>query len=154
MKLFRLVCTEWAMKTCLSFNDILQVDQPQIDEMQRVGNSFPDGSTVEACTAFSRQVRRLEGFVVLTYGMAAASAKKADDLNEVAEIWGKMSNFCHSALQILANLKDKYSQCGTPELYDLVLDYKSAADKRRAGTLEEASCQKMELPKGLFPKLS
>jgi hypothetical protein len=142
------------MNTCLSFSDILDVSQPQINEMQRIGNFYPDGSTPEASAAFTRQVRLVEGIVVQTYGVAAALAKKADDLNEVADVWRRMSRFCHSALQILADLKHKYACCGTTELYDLVLDYKLAADKRYTGTLEEATCQKTDFPKGLFPKLN
>jgi hypothetical protein len=142
------------MKTCLNFSDILSVSQPQITEMERIGNLYPDASAPGACAAFTRQVRLVEGIVVQTYGVAAALAKKTEDLNEVADVWNKMSRFCHSALQILADLKHKYPYCGTSELYDLVLDYKLAADKRYTGTLEEATCQKTEFPKGLFPKLN
>jgi hypothetical protein len=86
--------------------------------------------------------------------MAAAMARKADELNEVAEIWREMSAFCQPALEILAVLKDKYPGCGTPELYDAVLDYKLAADKRYKGVQEEIACQKVDPPKGLFPELS
>jgi hypothetical protein len=142
------------MKACLSFSDILDVSQPQITEMQRIGNFYPDASAPGACEAFTRQVRLVEGIVVQTYGVAAALAKKAEDLKEVADVWSRMSRFCHSALQILADMRHKYPYCGTPQLYDLVLDYKLAADKRYRGTLEEAACQKMEFPKGLFPKLN
>ena len=142
------------MSACLSFSDILDVSQPQIFEMQRVGDSYPDPSTPGACEAFTRQVRLVEGIVVQTYGVAAAMAKKAEDLKEVADVWKRMSRFCHSALQILANMKHKYPYCGTPQLYDLILDYKLAADKRCKSALEEAACQKTEIPKGLFPKLN
>ena len=142
------------MKACLSFSDILDVGQPQISEMQRIGNFYPNSEAPGACIAFARQVRLVEGIVVQTYGVAAAMVKKADDLNEVADIWNKTSRFCHSALQILADLKYKYPYCGTAELYDLVLDYKLAADKRYKGALEETTCQKMEFPKGLLPNLN
>jgi hypothetical protein len=142
------------MKACLSFSDILDVSQPQIAEMERIGNSYSDPSAPVACEAFTRQVRLVEGIVVQTYGVAAALAKKADDLKEVADVWNRMSRFCHSALRILADMKHKYPYCGTPQLYDLILDYKLAADKRYKGTLEEVACQKTELPKGLFPKLN
>jgi hypothetical protein len=142
------------MKACLNFEDILQVGQPRIEEMERVGNFYPSADTPGACEEFSHQVRLLEGVVIQTYGVAAALAKKADSLEEVADLWNKMSRFCQPALKALAELKHKYPYCGTAALYDLVLDYKLAADKRCKGVLEEASCQKMEFPKGLFPKLS
>lgn len=142
------------MKACLSFGDILEVSRPQIAEMERIGNLYPDSEAPGACEAFTRQVRLVEGIVVQTYGVAAAMSRKADDLNEAAEVWRKMSSFCQSALEILATLKHKYPYCGTPGLYDAVLDYKLAADKRYKGVQEEMACQKMEFPKGLFPERS
>ena len=142
------------MNACLDFNDILQVGQPQIEEMERIGNFYPSADMPGACEAFSRQVRLVEGIVVHTYGVAAALAKKADGLDEVADVWREMSHFCQPALKALAELKHKYPFCGTAALYDLVLDYKLSADKRYTGALEEASCQKMEFPKELLPKLN
>jgi hypothetical protein len=142
------------MKTCFSFGDILEVSRPQILEMERVGNSFPDPATEEACNAFTRQVRLVEGGVRHTYGMAAAMVRKADDLNEVADVWRAMMAFCQVALETVAGLKDRFPYCGTAELYDTLLDYKLAADKRFRGVQEEIACQKVELPKGLFPELS
>jgi hypothetical protein len=142
------------MTACLSFSDILEVNRPQILEMERLGNSFASAESPGACEAFSRQVRRVDGIVVQTYAVAAALAKRADNLGEVADVWSKMSAFCQSALQILASLKYKYPYCGTPELYDAVLDYKLAADKRYKGVMEEKECQTMEFPKGLFPAAS
>ena len=65
-----------------------------------------------------------------------------------------MSRFCQPAIQALADLRNKYPKCGAPELYDLVLDFKLAADKRHKGTLEELECQKTEFPEGIFPGLS
>ena len=122
--------------------------------MERIGNHYPDAAAPGAREAFTRQVRLVEGVVMATYGLAAATARKADALEEVAEIWQGMSTFCQPALEILAVLKDKYPGCGTPELYDAVLDYKLAADKRYKGVQEEIACQKVEAPKGLFPVLS
>jgi len=142
------------MKACLSFSDIVEFGRPQIDEMKRVGDSYPGPETPEACIAFTRQVNMGEGIVLQTYKVSATLARKTDDLGEVAEIWSKMSQFCHCALQVLAGLKDKYPHCGTNELYDLVLDYKLAADKRYKGVSEELACQKTEFPKGLLPELS
>ncbi len=43
-----------------------------------------------------------------------------------------------------------YPQCGTPELYDLTLDYIIAAQGRRSQNMEDAECLKMPVPNGLF----
>ena len=103
--------------------------------------------------AFTRQVRIVEGIVSHTYGVAAALARKAEGLEEVADIWNRMSAFCRSAMEILSSLKDKYPDCGAPQLYDMALDYKLACDKRYRGAMEELACQKSEFPKGLLPEM-
>ena len=54
--------------------------------MKRVGISTPFW-----CAAFTRKVRIVEGVVVLTNGVTASLAKKADDLNEAVETWSRMS---------------------------------------------------------------
>jgi hypothetical protein len=141
------------MKACLSFGDILGVGRPQVDEMQRIGDAFASAEVPGACEAFARQVSIVEGVLVQSYGIAAAMARKADDLNEVGEIWSAMSGFCQLALSSLATLKYKYPYCGTPALYDKALDYKLACDKRYRGAMEELACQKAEFPKGLLPQM-
>lgn len=141
------------MKTCLSFGDILGVGQPQLTEMKRIGDAYPSPDVPGACEAFTRQVSIVEGVMVQSYGIAAAMARRADDLNEVVEIWSAMSRFCQSALASLATLKHKYPYCGTPALYDKTLDYKLACDKRYRGAMEEMACQKAEFPKGLLPEM-
>lgn len=142
------------MKACLDFDDILGVGRPQIAETQRLAEACSETESQGACAAFTRQVRLLEGVVVHTYGVAATLARRAEDLREVAEIWRRMSHFCQETLSSLGGLKDQYAACGTPELYDLVLDYKLASDKRHKGVLEEIACQKTDLPEGLLPGVS
>lgn len=144
---------EYPMKACLSFDEVLALGQPQLLEMQRVGDAYPSADVPGACAAFSRQTRVVEGVVTQTYAIAASLARKAEDLNEVAEIWRRTGEFCQSALQRLTKLKDKYPKCGAPELYDLVLDYKLACDKRHKGVMEEQACLTMDFPKGLLPNL-
>lgn len=144
----------WLMKACLDFDDILEVGRPEIEEMQRIGDAYPNAEVPGACEAFTRQVRNVESVVLHTYRVAAALARKADDLREVAEIWSRMSAFCQTALRGLSNLKHKYPFCGTPALCDLVLDYKLACDKRFKNASEEMACQKSQFPKGLLPELN
>ena len=140
------------MKACLNFDDLLQLNQPQIEEMRRVGESFADPTEPGACEAFTHQVKVVEGLLRQTYRVAVALTKKAADLREVAEIWSAMSSFCSTTLLALASLKDKYPNSGTPQLYDLALDYKLACDKRHREVLEEISCQSTTFPQGLFPE--
>jgi hypothetical protein len=70
----------------------------------------------------------------------------------VAQIWKAIEGFCDFTITTLKDLKDKYPGCGTPELYDLALDYKLACQKRHRGAIEEATCQKVAMPDRLFPE--
>ena len=141
------------MKRSLSFQEIVAAYKPRLLEMRRVGAAFPDDRSVEASASFKAQVSSVEAAVMDTYAGAARGAREADSLCDAADIWKRMAGFCHDALEVLAQLKDKYPECGTGALYDLVLDYKLASDKRYQGTLEEIECLKTPLPRGLLPGL-
>ena len=136
------------MKVCVSFEDLLEIHRPQIDEIRRFGEAIPNGPTAEGTLA--NHIRALEGTLRQTYREAAALAKRTDELQEIAEIWNRMSLFCNLALEALGSFRDRYAQAGG--VYDLALDYKLACDKRYRGVLEEIECQTMEFPKGLFPE--
>ena len=139
------------MATCLNFEDILEIGRPQLEQLQQVGDSFPTADAPGACEAFAKQVRLLEGVLTQTYAIGVSIARRADDLHEVAHVWERMGLFCTAAVQRLTQLKQKYPYCGTPQLFDLSLDYKLACEKRLRSALEEIECQKQEIPKGLFP---
>ena len=139
------------MATCLNFEDILDIGRPQLAQLQQVGDSFPTADAPGACEAFAKQVRVLEGVLTQTYAVGVSIARRADDLGEVAQIWEQMGLFCTAAIQCLAQLKEKYPICGTPQLFDLSLDYKLACEKRFRSAQEEIECQKQAIPTGLFP---
>ena len=63
-------------------------------------------------------------------------------------LWKEMADFCDSALEALGELRSKHQQCGTSDLYDLVLDYKAQAQKRYYQNLQDSECQ--TIPPGLF----
>gem|GEM_PF-2073041 len=49
------------MTACLSFRDIMEVGRPQIEEMRRIGDAYPDANAPGARVVFTRQVRIVEG---------------------------------------------------------------------------------------------
>ena len=140
------------MKTCIDFDSLLTVAAPQLSEMQRVADKFPDAMMPGACEEFTKQVRAVEGWLRVTYSLTARIAKRTEDLEEIAEMWFRMNNFCDAAIKVIAGLKDRFPDCGTPELYNLVLDYKLASDVRRQEALEETECLTKTFPMGLFPE--
>src|SRR5688500_14401912 len=120
---------------CLRFDELIELNQPQIAEFNRLAALFPDASAPTAGAAFSRQVRLAEGILVHTYAIAAKLARGIEDLAEIAETWKEMALFCNFVLETISSLRERFPDCGTPELYDLALDYKLACDKRHRGAL-------------------
>jgi hypothetical protein len=136
------------MMQCLE--QLEEVNQAQVDELIRVSKEHPNPRVYEDCAAFSKQVRMVESFITTTYALTARMTRKSDDLEEISDAWKRMEGMCSRALEVLAKLKHQYPDCGTPELYDLVLDYKNASSDRHKGVQEEIACQDQELPDHLF----
>lgn len=137
------------MSACL--DQIVEINKAQIDELLEVSKRHPDPDNQESCVAFSRQVTLVESAIVNGFALTAQSCKKSTDLAEIAESWARMSCVCENALKVLLSLKDRYVYCGTPQLYDQVLDYKIACDERHGGVMEEITWQNHQFPEGLFP---
>jgi hypothetical protein len=97
-------------------------------------------------------VRSLESSGKCAYKIAVCLAKRTTDLRELCDIWKTASEICDSILKALKSLKDSRPECGTPQLYDLALDYKNAAFKRYQLNQEALQWEKTEIPEGLFPK--
>ena len=142
------------MNTCLDVETLVESAAPQLSEMAKVAASFQDPTTLEACQTFGHQVSMLEGTLKQTFRAATLIAKKGDKLEEIANVWRRMRHFCDTVLVTLATLKERYPDCGTPELYDAALDFKQACEDRLGEIEEEVQCQKIELPKGLLPEPS
>ena len=142
------------MKAFLDVETLVESATPQLTEMARVGASFPNPQSEEAYAQFSHQVSMLEGALKQTFRAATLLARKNSELAEIADVWQRMSRFCDAVLLTLSSLKENYAHCGTPELYDLALDFKQACEDRLRDVQEEMECQKIDLPKGLLPELS
>jgi len=136
---------------CIEFTDIVRGNERQVEALAEVAARHPDPEAPGACEAFSRQVRLVESVVVVTYIIAVEATRKSADLREIAEVWKVMGLLCDKALGVVSSFKDRYPFCGTPELYDRLLDYKNACSTRFDRANEELLCQTMPTPRGLFP---
>ena len=128
------------MPTYLSFDQIFAAGPIGVKKLLEVGDTFANADQPGACEAFTRQVHSLESFVKETYRIAIIVARKSDDTGEVVQIFSTLSSFCGGAMGVLTDLRKKYPDCGTPQLYDLILDYKIACDQRRNNLLAELEC--------------
>lgn len=137
--------------TTLDFPDILKLNTPHVEGLARVAAECGDD---DSSHAFARQVRMVEGVIMNTWSIAVSLTRRAESIEEVCAIWAGLSALCDQALAAVRALKDRFPHCGTSALYDLLLDYKLAADQRHTNaTEEEEVCRTMPAPKGLFPAM-
>jgi hypothetical protein len=120
--------------------------------METAGREL-DPSQTASCDMFGVQVRNVEAAIVHTYALIAHTAIKEASPDAAAALWKGMVEQCDQALRVLRMFKDLYPNCGTPELYNLTLDYRREAEDRYRQNSEDAQCQ-MAIPAGLFPNQS
>jgi hypothetical protein len=137
--------------TAENFEILNAVNRCQIAELKKAGSEFKADS-VEHCTAFYNHVRNVQSAVIHTYQLIAYASIREADPKKAALLWKSMGDFCDSALNVLRDLKEKYQNCGTSQLYDLALDYKGQAQKRYYQNLQDSECQPM--PVELFPQMT
>ena len=129
------------------------VNRCQIAEMEKAAKQLdPNKSGSDA--AFSIHVRNVQAAVIHTYQLTAFASLREPDAANAALQWKDMTRFCESALTVLRLLKDVYPGCGTPELYDLTLNYRSEAERRYFQNLEDSEWARIPAPKGLFPQMN
>lgn len=138
----------------LELPDILKNTVPVVEALARVALEHPDPMVRESCEAFSMQVDRVEEAIGLAYAFGTMLAKKCENGKETADVWRGLSELCNTALTTVGALKGQYPDCGTPQLFDRILDYKIACNERFNRVMEEISCQTIPAPKGLFPEQS
>jgi hypothetical protein len=126
---------------------LIKVNRCQVAELKKAGTQLDPEKN---CAEFTRLVLNVQAAVIHTYQMTAFASVQESNPEKAAVIWKEMTDFCESALTVLKDLKDKYFYCGTPQLYDLVLDYRGEAQKRYYQNLQDSECQ---IPPGLFPEM-
>ena len=133
--------------TCLTI--LNTVNRGELQAMETAGKEL-DPSESKSCDVFRQHVTSVQSAIVHSYAMIAHMSIRESSPERAANLWREMMTYCEEATKVLWKLKNLYSGCGTPELYDLVLDYRRQAEERWKENLEDAQCQ-MPIPKGLFP---
>ena len=134
-------------QSCLDI--ISTVNRRQLGDMEIAGKQL-DPSQTESCAAFGVHVRNVQAAIVHTYALVAHASVNEATPEAATALWKAMIEQCDDALRVLRKLKDLYPDCGTPELYDLTLDYRREVEERYRQNLEDSQCQ-MPIPAGLFP---
>ena len=139
--------------TSIKLEDLNAMNRCQISEMAEAGRTL-DTTRNDYCVRFGKHVRNVQAVIIHTYQMTAHAAIREADPAKAAALWKEMETLCQEALKELKELKDVHPHCGTPELYDLTLDYMNAAQHRFSQNMEDAECLKTPVPNGLFQTTS
>ncbi|MBI4662920.1 MAG: hypothetical protein HY735_29265 [Verrucomicrobia bacterium] len=139
------------MSPCLTIKDLVELNQEEVRRTTEKAAAL-DPKAPAAGEIFAHQVKALHASLLSTYRLAAHLATRTEDVQTLAEIWSAVSLACDEILRTLKTLKDDYPLCGTPELYDLALDYKNAASKRHQLNREAMEWKNATMPAGLFPE--
>jgi hypothetical protein len=127
------------------------LNRSNVSDMEKTGDSL-DPKEEGSREIFGQKVSMVQGALIHTYAILSLAAIRERNPKDAAAIWCRMTDFCDVALKVLSRLKEKFPLCGTPELYNLALDYKNAAEERYRENLQDSECLKMPIPPGLFPK--
>ncbi|HTG42959.1 MAG TPA: hypothetical protein VK633_00385 [Verrucomicrobiae bacterium] len=122
-----------------------------VSEMEKVGHAL-NPQVPGSCEEFGRHVKKVEAALIHTYSIVAYVSLHQKNPAEAAALWKHMGNFCDVAINALRTLKERFPFCGAPELYDMALDYKIAAEDRYQQNIRDSECLTLKIPADLFPK--
>lgn len=137
----------------ISLETLVSLNQGPFAEMVRTAEQL-DPSDQGSCGKFTKCVVRCETALKQMYRASALLAKEAEDDAVEGQIWKQMVVYADGVIKTLAELKGIYPECGTPELYNLALDYRSAAQERFEVSLSAKECQTNQALSHLFPQTS
>ena len=139
----------------ISCDSILTVNRLQVEAMKQTAERLRPQDE-DSCKIFGIAVRNVQAALIHTYQIIASEAIRDADPAEAAKRWEYMEKFCDQALKVLKAYKDIYPYCGTPELYNLALDYRLAATDRLNENTQDAEWLKTHptRPAGLFQPVS
>ena len=140
------------MESCISLADVREISRRPLAHLAEMGGQL-DPAKQESTVIMREEVLRTEERLKQFYQLGVVAARLSSGPAQAVEVWKAVSEFADETLAVLSTLKDKYPTCGTPELYDLALEYKSAAMKRAKLNEEATRCQTLTAPPGLFPPM-
>jgi len=135
----------------ITLETLVTLNQGPFDEMIRTAESM-DPASQNSSWRFTRCVHSCETALRQMYRASVLLAKEAENDEAEAQIWKQMVAYSDRAIQTLAKFEKIYPDCGTPELYNLALDYRNAAQERFEASLSANACQTNPAITRLFPQ--
>ena len=109
------------MEACIEAADLRKIGESAVAEFDERISKIPQ----DLCGSFHSEAQRLETQLLTLYQMLVLFAKKADDLEKVASLWGCMVLICDGFSRKLGALANQHPYCGAESYYDRVLDLRN-----------------------------
>ena len=116
------------MNATISLSDLQEANASEVAKLRSIAESFDESG--DSSRRFAAHVKAIEGLVRNAYQCSAIMARKSEGMEDTAEIWRRMAEFCDQTLAQLKSLTAQHPRCATEELYDLILDCRNAAARR------------------------
>jgi hypothetical protein len=141
------------MSTCLTLKELVTPGERQIRDLQVTAQEFKGKTPEEYCTPIITRVTKITGMVGSVYAIMAQASKRAENTDEVIEIWEAAIKYRDSAARTLKDMCELFPACVDLGIVDEVLRFRSAAAKRHEEARKEKACL-THVPQRLFPEQS
>jgi hypothetical protein len=137
-------------------NQLEAVNAVNVSEIRMMDRlvATADAGNPESSTKLHHSVQGIQAAILHSFKIQGHLSLQTEDPTEAANLWQSYIEFCDDALRALKAAKDKFQNEAAREVYDLALDYRNEASQRRQQNLHAAECQKITVPKGLFPAMN
>ena len=109
------------MKECLASSDLNALAESTLSGFDSRVAKLPR----DLCAVFHEEARTLETELLMLYKMVALCARKDDDLDRIASLWGQMVSVCDKAFVRLQSLIKAHPDCGANIYQDRILDLRN-----------------------------
>ncbi|MGH7952524.1 MAG: hypothetical protein ACREFE_11485, partial [Limisphaerales bacterium] len=109
------------MNSCFAESDLQNLGNEMLESFVRRVAAIPGN----LCAPFHSEARQLETELLTIYKFVALSARRTEDLAQIAKSWGMMVKVCDESAQKLNALVQQHPYCGANSYYDRVLDLRN-----------------------------
>ena len=113
------------MNSCLAESDLQDLSNAMLEGFQRRVAAIPN----DLSAPFHSEARQLETELLTIYKFVALSARKTEDLTQIANAWETMVQVCDESAKRLNALAKQHPHCGAESFYDRVLDLRNKCQR-------------------------
>lgn len=135
----------------IDFQTLESLNISNIRELSREQSRL-DPDKPESSKRIEQGLELVKATVLHMHQIIGLFALRQKDPATAAMLWEHYTSLCDQALETVGAIKERFHTLEASALYDLLLDYRNAANTRHTQNLLDSQCT--PAPKGLFPSQS